>query len=378
MLQADKAHNAVALHEFDIECELLSRIDHPNIVQVLGSGTNPRPYIVLERLRDVSEVLDLNSNDETRPSIFHRRKFSYVEVLQLAKDLADAINYIHHEISPHAMIIHRYTSIHTHSPPHTHPLINPVIHPVIHAVTNPVNYVFTYSINILYQSTSSTHPSNPPYIHTLLTHSINPLYEFTFPCSHRDLKPENLGLTADRRLKLFDFGLCRCVKKRTAQVNTYKVSESISQSDPRSITSYNHCNTPFTNLTFPVTLSPLHYQMTGNTGSLRYMAPEVVLDLPYNETVDTFSFGIVVWTIAMNKLPFRGYVIIHHPSFIMHHALPGLLTHLLIALTHLLILIYRLFYILCHILCYSPLDHPLMLPSTPPSLHPLHTPSPSP
>ena len=56
--------------------------------------------------------------------------------------------------------------------------------------------------------------------------------------------------------------------------------------------------------------------MTGNTGSLRYMAPEVVLDLPYNETVDTFSFGIVVWTIAMNKLPFRGYVITHHPSCI--------------------------------------------------------------
>ena len=156
MLQADKAHNAVALHEFDIECELLSRIDHPNIVQVLGSGTNPRPYIVLERLRDVSEVLDLNSNDETRPSIFHRRKFSYVEVLQLAKDLADAINYIHHEISPHAMIIHRYTPTHPHTLMHalTHTLTHSLMHPVIHPVTNPVN---TFS------RTTSTHPSNPPY-----------------------------------------------------------------------------------------------------------------------------------------------------------------------------------------------------------------------
>ena len=53
---------------------------------------------------------------------------------------------------------------------------------------------------------------------------------------HRDLKPENLGLTTEGRLKLFDFGLCRCVQKR--------------QSDNDA------------------------YEMTGNTGSLRYMAPE--------------------------------------------------------------------------------------------------------
>jgi serine/threonine protein kinase len=146
MLQADKVHNALALHEFDVECELLSRIDHPNIVQVLGSGSNPRPYIVLERLRDLSEVLDLNSNEESRPSIFHRRKFSYVEVLQLAKDLADAICYIHRDVNAHAMII------------------------------------------------------------------------------HRDLKPENLGLSSDGRLKLFDFGLCRCVQKRSKSVNTYQMT----------------------------------------------------------------------------------------------------------------------------------------------------------
>jgi len=158
---------------------------------VLGAGTHPRPFIVLERLRDLSEVLDLNSAEESRPSLFQRRKFTYVEVLQMAKDLANAIDYIHREIDPACMII------------------------------------------------------------------------------HRDLKPENLGLAADGRLKLFDFGLCRCVKKRTPQMQTY--------------------------------------EMTGNTGSLRYMAPEVVLDLPYNETVDAFSFGIVVWTIACNKLPFRGF-----------------------------------------------------------------------
>ena len=79
-----------------------------------------------------------------------------------------------------------------------------------------------------------------------------------------------MGFSLDgRAFKIFDFGLCRVVKKRTSSDRTY--------------------------------------EMTGNTGSLRYMAPEVVLDLPYNETVDAFSFGIVVWTIACNKLPFRGF-----------------------------------------------------------------------
>ena len=35
--------------------------------------------------------------------------------------------------------------------------------------------------------------------------------------------------------------------------------------------------------------------MTGNTGSVRYMAPEVALDLPYNHSVDVYSFSILVW-----------------------------------------------------------------------------------
>jgi len=143
----------------------------------------------------------LNSAEESRPSIFHRRKFTYVEVLQIAYELAQAINYIHNDINGRAMII------------------------------------------------------------------------------HRDLKPENLGLAANGTLKLFDFGLCRCVKKRS--------------------------------------MSNATYEMTGNTGSLRYMAPEVVLDLPYNETVDAFSFGIVVWTIACNKLPFRGFDRSKHHSAVV-------------------------------------------------------------
>ena len=83
-----------------------------------------------------------------------------------------------------------------------------------------------------------------------------------------DLKPDNVGFTTDGSLKLFDFGLCTCVKKRSSDSQVY--------------------------------------EMTGNTGSLRYMAPEVALQQPYTEKADVYSFGIMVWQMARDRLPFKG------------------------------------------------------------------------
>ena len=46
--------------------------------------------------------------------------------------------------------------------------------------------------------------------------------------------------------------------------------------------------------------------MTGTTGSLRYMAPEVALRKIYSEKVDVYSFGIMLWQMAADKVPFKG------------------------------------------------------------------------
>ena len=39
------------------------------------------------------------------------------------------------------------------------------------------------------------------------------------------------------------------------------------------------------------------YAMTGQTGSWLYMAPEVMLNKPYNEKVDIFSLGIILYEV---------------------------------------------------------------------------------
>jgi len=84
---------------------------------------------------------------------------------------------------------------------------------------------------------------------------------------HRDLKPDNIGFTSEGKLKILDFGLSRIVE----------------------------------------TSSPLSdevYEMTGGTGSLRYMAPEVANSNPYNYKADVYSVGILLWELLSCKKPF--------------------------------------------------------------------------
>ncbi|KAJ6337079.1 hypothetical protein OIU76_006863, partial [Salix suchowensis] len=78
---------------------------------------------------------------------------------------------------------------------------------------------------------------------------------------HRDVKTENMLLDATRTLKIADFGVAR-----------------VEAQNPR--------------------------DMTGETGTLGYMAPEVLDGKPYNRKCDVYSFGICLWEIYCSDMPY--------------------------------------------------------------------------
>ncbi|KAG6614233.1 TKL protein kinase [Phytophthora cinnamomi] len=88
------------------------------------------------------------------------------------------------------------------------------------------------------------------------------LHHFERPILHRDLKSPNLLVDKNFNIKLSDFGLAR-VK---AHVQT----------------------------------------MTGNCGTVQWMAPEVLGNQKYTEKADVFSFGIVIWEIVTGECPYDG------------------------------------------------------------------------
>ena len=47
------------------------------------------------------------------------------------------------------------------------------------------------------------------------------------------------------------------------------------------------------------------YLMSGMTGTIRYMAPEVYKGEPYTETCDVYSFSVMVWEMLSLKRPYH-------------------------------------------------------------------------
>ncbi|KAJ4702200.1 putative Protein kinase [Melia azedarach] len=45
--------------------------------------------------------------------------------------------------------------------------------------------------------------------------------------------------------------------------------------------------------------------MTAETGTYRWMAPEVIEHKPYNQKADVFSFGVLLWELLTGKLPYE-------------------------------------------------------------------------
>mmetsp|Transcript_5917 Transcript_5917/g.17739 ORF Transcript_5917/g.17739 Transcript_5917/m.17739 type:complete len:854 (+) Transcript_5917:392-2953(+) len=186
----------MAINEIEGEVAIHSRLNHPNIVGLIGAGSTSKGvrFVVLERLDGgtLTQMLGYDTRIRDRRRRFWKKKtIAYLDVLRYAKSIAMAMQYCHEEAIPGSVVL------------------------------------------------------------------------------HRDLKPDNIGFTLNGTVKVFDFGLARQLENADAK------SDDV-------------------------------YAMSGETGSLRYMSPEVASCMPYSHKADVYSFGIILWEMNAAKKPFGG------------------------------------------------------------------------
>ncbi len=162
-------------HEFYMEIKILTRLHHPNILQVLGCCTQRKPFAI---------VLEYMQNGSLERFVGKRNKHRLTENQKIAivKDVARGISYLHNR--------------------------------------KPIGII------------------------------------------HRDIKPSNILLSRSFKAKIADFG----------------ISSIKSKPDEK-------------------------YQHTGETGTYRYMAPEVLRSELYSCKVDIWSFGLLVYALFV-EIPF--------------------------------------------------------------------------
>jgi serine/threonine protein kinase len=103
---------AVAINEIEGELSIHSRLNHPNIVSLLGAGLTSKGvrFFVLERLDGgtLTQMLGYETRIRDRRRRFWRRKmFSFLDVLRIGRSIAEAMAYCHELAIPGSIVLHR-------------------------------------------------------------------------------------------------------------------------------------------------------------------------------------------------------------------------------------------------------------------------------
>eukprot|EP01036_Dinobryon_divergens_P033698 gene33698-43555_t len=87
-----------AVSEIVNEIQLLTKLRHPNIIGIKGARISGVPFVVLELLGGgtLSELIE-----------FQKRTLPLQTALDIAHQLISALKYLHEDLNPYAMIIHR-------------------------------------------------------------------------------------------------------------------------------------------------------------------------------------------------------------------------------------------------------------------------------
>jgi tRNA A-37 threonylcarbamoyl transferase component Bud32 len=117
---------------------------------------------------------------------------------------------------------------------------------------------------------------------------------------HRDLKSPNVMVTPEGLVKVLDFGLARRIRKEVVP-ETARTLDSLGATSETTMESTG-----------------------GLTGTIPYMAPELLKGQPSDQRADIWALGVVLYEAASGKLPFLGQTVLETSGAILHQLPPPL------------------------------------------------------